>query len=210
MKRLAIALLASFAVSASVAHGQPLVVNEIDYDQVGTDTAEFVEIKNNGMAVNLNGIVVEFVNGSGGAVYKTVALPAVVLAGGDYFVICANTGTVSNCDLDETPDTDLIQNGTPDAVRIVNTVTMLTLDALSYEGSTAGATEGTGASATDSNTVPFIGVSRFPDGADTNDNNTDASLRCITPGTANTSAAMGCQAVATEPTVWGSFKTLYR
>jgi len=213
MKRLAIALLASTMVGASMAHAQAvLVINEVDYDQVGTDTAEFIEIKNTTAApIDLSAYAVQLVNGSGGAVYKTITLPAVNLAAGDYFVICGNGGNVPGCDLDETPDSDLIQNGAPDAVVIVTVAQpAVVIDALSYEGSTVGATEGTGAVAADSNTIPFIGVSRFPDGADTNDNNTDASLRCITPGGANSSAQTGCQAVAVQPTVWGNVKNLYR
>ncbi len=96
-----------------------LVINEIDYDQPGTDAAEFVEIKNTGTAsVDLSAVVLEFVNGTGGGatVYDTIALPAVSLAAGDYFVVCANAATVSNCDLDDGPDTNFIQNGAPDGV----------------------------------------------------------------------------------------------
>ena len=83
-----------------------LVINEIDYDQPSTDTAEFVEIKNNGStAVSLSGWTLELVNGNGGgaAIYGTIALPAVSLAAGDYFVVCANAATVPNCDLDDSP-----------------------------------------------------------------------------------------------------------
>jgi hypothetical protein len=94
-----------------------LVINEVDYDQPSTDTAEFVEIKNNGSsAVSLSGVTLELVNGSGGAIYDTINLPAVSLAAGDYFVVCANAATVANCDLDDDPDTNFIQNGAPDAV----------------------------------------------------------------------------------------------
>ncbi len=58
-----------------------LVINEIDYDQPSTDTAEFVEIRNNGdLAPDLTGWTLEFVNGSGDAIYDTINLPAVSLA----------------------------------------------------------------------------------------------------------------------------------
>ena len=70
-----------------------LVINEIDYDQPSTDTAEFLEIKNVGAnAASLNGVSVEFINGTGGgaASYRTTPLPDVSLAAGDYFVVCAN------------------------------------------------------------------------------------------------------------------------
>ena len=43
-----------------------LVINEIDYDQPSTDTAEFIEIRNNDTAAaNLLGWTLELVNGSG-------------------------------------------------------------------------------------------------------------------------------------------------
>src|ERR671928_182837 len=44
-----------------------LVINEIDYDQPGTDTAEFIELKNNGAnGVNLDPYSLVLVNGNGG------------------------------------------------------------------------------------------------------------------------------------------------
>jgi hypothetical protein len=44
-----------------------LVINEIDYDQPGTDAAEFIELKNVGSsAIGLSGYSVELVNGNGG------------------------------------------------------------------------------------------------------------------------------------------------
>ena len=91
-----------------------LVINEVDYDQPGTDTAEFIEIRNNGsFAVSLDGWTLELVNGNGGgaAIYNTVTLPNVSLPAGGYFVVCANAATVANCDLDASPNTDFIQIG---------------------------------------------------------------------------------------------------
>ena len=56
--------------------------------------------------------------GGGVAVYQTIPLPAVSLAVGGYFVLCGDAATVADCDLDVSPDTNLIQNGAPDAVAI--------------------------------------------------------------------------------------------
>ena len=182
--------------SATPASAAALVINEIDYDQVGTDTAEFVEIRNNDVVtVNLSGYNIQLINGNlGGAVQYALSpynLPSVNLAPGDYFVLCGDAANVPNCDLDVTPNSDLVQNGSPDAVGLRFGTTLI--DAVSYEGNTgAPYTEGTGTSASDSNTIPNIGLSRFPDGADTNQNNTDFSLRCITPGEANSSSTTGC------------------
>jgi hypothetical protein len=171
-----------------------LVINEIDYDQPSTDGAEFVEILNGGSAtVNLDPYALQLVNGTGGGalVYQTIDLPAVDLAAGDYYVVCANAATVPNCDLDVTPDTNLIQNGSPDAVALVQGAVIL--DTVSYEGDTgAPYTEGSGAGLEDGSAVAFAGISRLPDGTDTGVNNVDLSQRCITPGGTNSSATSGC------------------
>ena len=101
---------------------------EIDYDQPGSDTAEFVELYNAGSSsVNLGGFSLELVNGTGGgaSIYNTIALPSVTLAAGDYFVICANAATAANCDLDGSPNTNFIQNGAPDAVCLRDGVSVL-------------------------------------------------------------------------------------
>ena len=138
-----------------------LVINEIDYDQPGTDAAEFLEIRNNDtVPVNLNDWTVELVNGNGGGavIYLTVDLPNIDLAPGDYFVVCANAGTVPNCDLDISPDTNLIQNGSPDAVGLRYDDQLI--DAVSYEGDTgAPYTEGSGDGLVDSGEQ---GISRCP------------------------------------------------
>ena len=120
-----------------------VVINEIDYDQSGTDAAEFVEIKNVGAgSVDLSSFQLEFINGSTTAVYDTIALSG-TLPAGDYFVVCANAATVANCDLDDSPDTNFIQNGAPDAVAITSGGAIV--DTVSYEGDTgAPYTEGSG------------------------------------------------------------------
>ena len=199
---LCVASLAAFGMAIGVAPAAAqIVINEIDYDMVGTgDSAEFIELKNvSGGTVNLSGYSVELVNGNAGlsVVYDTIFLPNVNLAAGDYYVICANTATVINCDLDDGPDIDFIQNGAPDAIGLRLSATLV--DAVSYEGSTPSYTETIGTSAADSNTVAFVGLSRFADGVDTNNNNTDFTLRCITPGVANTSANTSCTAPVGQP-----------
>jgi len=164
-----------------------LVVNEIDYDQPGTDAAEFLEIKNvSGAPVDLTGHTVELVNGTGGgaAVYQTIALPSTTLAAGDYFVVCANAATVANCDLDMAPDTNLIQNGAPDAVAIRLGATVV--DTVSYEGNTgAPYTEGSGVGLEDDPSLADHGISRCADGVDTDQNNADFLFAPATPGAAN-------------------------
>ena len=163
-----------------------LIINEIDYDQPSTDTAEFIELRNNGStAAKLNGWMVQIINGaSGGAgVAYTITLPNVELAAGDYYVICSNAATVANCDLDVAKDTDLIQNGAPDAVGLLFEGEVR--DAVSYEGDSGlPYLEGSGVGLVDTAGVGES-ISRCPDGSDTDQNNVDFVLTGITPGEAN-------------------------
>ena len=92
---------------------------------------------------------------------------------------------------DVSPDTNLIQNGSPDAVALVVNGTVI--DTVSYEGNTAAPyTEGSGSGLADFASISFGGISRFPDGVDTDQNDVDLSRRCITPGEANTAQDTGC------------------
>ena len=177
-----------------------LVINEIDYDQPGTDAAEFIEIKNIGSgAVDLSGFALELVNGNGTSVYNTIALPAVSLGAGEYFVVCGNAATVFGCDLDASPDSNLVQNGSPDAVAL--TFGGMIVDTVSYEGDTgAPYTEGSGSGLEDPGSGGAggpnenKGISRLPDGTDTDQNNVDLATACITPGAANVAVASDCAA----------------
>lgn len=174
--------------------------------QDGTDAAEFIELKNAGLVdENLDPYTLELVNGTGGGatIYTTIALPGVTLAAGDYFVVCANAATVVNCDLDASPNTDFIQNGAPDAVALRFEGTIL--DTVSYEGDTgAPFTEGSGAGLEDSGVTgaDFKGISRFPDGADTDQNNADLIFACITPGGANTDRTINCSPTGPALEIW--------
>ena len=193
-RRLAPSLLVSASIAIALVIGvgsvgavsTTVVVNEVDYDQASTDTAEFLELKNvSGSPINLDSYSVEFVNGNAGgaALYRTLDLPNVSLAAGDYYVICANAATVANCDLDGTPDTDFIQNGAPDALGLRDGATLI--DALSYEGNSgAPYTEGAGAG-TDLPDAGVKGLSRCPDGADTDQNSVDFLFADSTPGAEN-------------------------
>ena len=189
------------AVPSVLAVSTTLVINEIDYDQPGTDASEFVELKNvSGAPIDLDAYAVVLVNGTGGgaAAYLTVDLPSTTLSSGDYFVICASATTTANCDLDVTPETNLIQNGAPDAVAV--TLGAAVVDTVSYEGDTgAPYTERSGAGLEDTG-AEGEGLSRCPDGVDTDVNNVDFQLRPITPGLTN-----ACATVDAAPTVVSTF-----
>ncbi|HSM13160.1 MAG TPA: lamin tail domain-containing protein, partial [Thermoanaerobaculia bacterium] len=175
-------LLAPLAASAQV------VINEIDYDQPGTDAAEFVELYNaGGSPADLTDYTLELVNGNGGGavVYQSYSLAGFVLAPGDYLVVCGNAATVANCDLDVSPDTNLVQNGAPDAVGLRSSGTLV--DAVSYEGDTgAPYTEGSGAGLADPGATATDSIGRCPDGIDTEVNNVDLQALAIhSPGATN-------------------------
>ena len=73
-----VAVVALAIPAAAPAASTTLVINEVDYDQPGTDAAEFVEIKNVGAAaVDLSGYELVMVNGATNTAYQTFALPAV-------------------------------------------------------------------------------------------------------------------------------------
>jgi predicted extracellular nuclease len=184
MRALLIAAAACLVLAAPAsAASTTLVINEVDYDQPMTDTAEFLELKNvSSAAINLDPYSLEFVNGNAGGatVYRTFELPDFALAAGDHYVVCANPANTPNCDLDVAPETDLIQNGAPDALGLRLGMTLV--DAVSYEGNTgAPYTEGSGAGTDDG----MDGISRCAEGSDTDRNDVDFILRPITPGAAN-------------------------
>lgn len=155
-----------------------LVLNEVDYDQVGTDGGGFVEIANAGdAAANLDGVAIVLVNGDGSEVTR-IALTGSLAAGG-YLKVDAEP-----------------QNGAPDGIALINLGTKVMLDALSYEGAIRNASidgqvydlvEGTVLPDTvaDSNTVNGS-LARIPDKRDTNNAASDwAFTTTLTPGAAN-------------------------
>jgi hypothetical protein len=156
-----------------------LVLNEVDYDQVGADTGGFVEIANTGTAdATLDGIALVLVNGGDGSEYGRKALTGTLAAGAKLAV-----------QVDP-------QNGAPDGLALVDTAAGTLLDALSYEGAIDAATvdgkvfdlvEGTllPVDVADSNTVDGT-LARIPDGKDTGDAASDwAFTTTPTPGAAN-------------------------
>ena len=176
-----------------------VVLNEVDYDQLNTDSAEYLEIMNPSAATaNLAGLRVVLVNGANNQQYDSIDLsPAGSLAAGDYLVIAGPNVSVppSAKKLDPVWSTDQIQNGAPDGVAIVDPVTQTVIDALSYEGAITAATladftapvslvEGTPTTAADTNT-DGSSLCRLPDGHDTNDAATDWTLCSSTPGAVN-------------------------
>lgn len=96
-----------------------IVINEVDADQFGTDAAEFVELYDGGVGnTPLDGLSIVLYNGSDDASYLAFDLDGMGTSATGYFVLCGDAANTANCDLDVSPDTNLIQNGA-DAVALV-------------------------------------------------------------------------------------------
>src|SRR5918997_5568786 len=84
---------------AASAASTTLVINEIDYDQPSTDTAEFIELKNvSGAAIDLDPYTLRLVNGANNAVYLTFEFTSFSVPAGGYVVLCGNPAAVAECD----------------------------------------------------------------------------------------------------------------
>lgn len=160
-----------------------LRINEVDYEQSGSDDAEFIELLNTGACpAPLAELSVELVNGGDGKVYGRYPLSDVApslavgerLVLGDTNVLAALPPSAKRAMLRGSG----LQNG-PDGVRIVRGEVVL--DAVSYAGSVAGAEEGAAGPADDGE----LALSRCPDGFDTQDNARDFTIAVPTPGARN-------------------------
>jgi hypothetical protein len=186
----------------TVSSATNLVINEVDYDSVGTDTTEFVEIYNpTGAAIDLTNVSLVLVNGATSTQYLALSLaPAGSLAPGGYLVVADSAAVVDAGAkrINFTTAQDSVQNGAPDGLALVDTSTHTVIDALSYEGSITAATitgitgtvslvEGTAlAAATADNSTTAASLARLPNGTDTNNASTDWKVTTTpTPGTAN-------------------------
>jgi hypothetical protein len=187
---------------ARVTAGIRLLVNEIDYDQVGTDTAEFIELFAPG-DVDLTGLVLILENGgvTPGREYSRIDLSGEsTLGAGSYLVIVGPLVTVASGTRLFTPpgwtSSNRIQNGPKDAIVLFDTIGLRVVDTVTCNGTlhqavfdgVSGefdATEGsTGAPADSNSTVGSVG--RWPDGQDTDQNGADFRFSPTpTPGSPN-------------------------
>ncbi|RKG52768.1 hypothetical protein D7X30_32585 [Corallococcus sp. AB011P] len=148
---------AKFTGLTSAPTGASLVINEIDYDNVGTDNAEFLEIYNRGTAAaDLTNVKLVFVNGDstanprveylkfnladtkdaqGNAVTSLPAGGYIVAAAEPYFTTATlPAGTLRLIIKSATnANTDIIQNGSGDGVGLVDDTTGTLLDTVFYE-----------------------------------------------------------------------------
>jgi hypothetical protein len=194
-----------FTPAAAVDH---LVINEVDYDQTGTDANTFIEIYNpTNAAIALADFAVVYLNGgaTGGATASSYGTRVMLstagteLVAGGYLLI-RNSTVAANGAMTIDVAGDFLQNGA-DGLALINATTNTLVDALHYahaaDGVGAGITmatiagfastvslvEGTVFATAD---TPTGSLGRFPNGADTNNASVDWSLRATpSPGMAN-------------------------
>ncbi|MBA4768201.1 MAG: hypothetical protein H2049_11300 [Porphyrobacter sp.] len=96
-------------------------INEIHYDNTGTDVGEFIEVAGTA-GTNLNGWTLVLYNGNGGAPYATINLTGTIDDEGNGFGALSFAGPSGG-----------IQNGPPDGVALVDASGNV-VEFLSYEG----------------------------------------------------------------------------
>jgi cysteine-rich repeat protein len=190
----------------NIINGAGLVINEVDYDQPGTDAMEFVEIFNTASSsVGLSGLSLVFINGEscpGGSCpqYRAVSLGSGQLMAGEYLVVGSQDLLDSITAPVEIPFSgaqDMIQNGARDGVALVFTASCVVIDSIIPEAMAAlngaiAACSGTPLKALSE----FVNVSdsnnddgsviRFPNGSDTNVGSVDwAFTGNVTAGAEN-------------------------
>ncbi len=186
--------LLALTCSISAASHAAVIINEIDYDQVGTDTAEFIELFNTGVStVSLDNFSLTLINGTSSSSYRNIDLSGFDIDADGYFVICSDTTAVANCNYSFTTSDSWLQNGSPDAVGLYESDSLI--DSLSYEGALLVFTEGSVLTLSDNN-VDIVSLSRISNGIDSNDNAADFQLGCITPGSSNIAGTGDCSTTA--------------
>ena len=174
-----------FPVLPLMPQAATLLVNEIDYDQAGTDTAEFIEILNPGSAaVDLDAYRFELVDGADGEPYLSYDGSGQLGAG--KFLVIADQAVIDGLP-QNTPSLLLTGSGVtngPDGVRIVAQADGRVVDAVHYERAVPGAGEGSPTQADPDEQDTSIG--RCPNGFDSDDNGLDFRTMTATPGAANT------------------------
>ena len=136
MKKITLFFILSTMLTAQI------FINEIDYDQPGTDASEFIELS--GQAGSYSNVTLKLINGNDNSEYNSFNLGTFTLNdesnGHGFYVI--GTSSIPNVDFSAgVPSTNAIQNGDPDGVELW--VDGQIVDAVSYAGSMSDSDGGT-------------------------------------------------------------------
>jgi hypothetical protein len=185
-----------FATASSRA---AIIINEVQYDDAGTDNREYVEIYNSGpAAVDISGWTV--IGRDVTTTNSSAVVPAATnLAAGAYYVV----GNTAVLNVNQVVAGDFLENDI-ESIEVRDAGGAL-VDALIYESNKgiAGNLTGSGLPAEtgpgffgNAGTGPdlanntTVSVGRFVDGRDTNNNGRDFGMRPSTPGTSNNTGFM--------------------
>lgn len=185
---------ALFCIGASASSQASVLINEIDYDQPGSDSAEFIELYNSAVTpLVLDGYTLALVNGSSGDAYHSFDLSGLQIAANGYLVLCSDTGAVANCSVDAASGS-WMQNGGPDGDAAALLLGETILDSVAYEGTgnfLGPYAEGNSFTGADSGSI-VMSIARLPNGTDTNSNAADFASGCLTPGGSNIAGTGDC------------------
>jgi hypothetical protein len=148
------------------------VVNEVDYNNVGMDTQEFIELYNaSPYPIVLTGVSV--VRGNIEPYVSVDLSGSSPLAAGGYLVLAnAGVSVASGATVIQIPDNS-IRNSGPAIIRVIDSNSTI-IDSLTYENGNVPVDPGIGS------------LSRLPNGFDTDDDSADWQLTSTpTPGSAN-------------------------
>lgn len=172
-----------------------LIINELDYDMPGPDSAEFVEIVNpTAVNISTDGLFLVYVNGDTGLPYAIIPLaPLGMLAPGDYAVVGSPEVIQSVANgVPTLAGPFSIQNGGPDAVALVAgdpaSPGAVAWDVVTYEGTLDAMSDGSSWWVSEGQTpvdASDSSLGRCPNSADTGDNGADFLLVAPTPGGPN-------------------------
>jgi hypothetical protein len=190
-------LFASRATSAAI------IINELVYDDGGTDDREYVELYNNGpAAVDISGWIVRNSdtvaapgdNNADFTIPGAAGSGTTTLAAGDYYVI-SSFANVLNVDLvaigtleNDNEGMELLDGSGAVADSVITERNRGPVAISPGEGGFFGNTTTSDPAVTPLNTRLSLG--RFVDGRDTNNNGRDFGMRPSTPGTANNTGFM--------------------
>lgn len=170
------------SATATVSPGD-VVINELRYDDDATDDKQFVELKNvSGAPINLG--LLELVRVASGSVDATDALGSQILPAGGYWLL----GTSASGALSATPDESIafaLSITAGDGIQLRRLSDGVVIDSVLYGSGTTHPGSAPDSGHAPSATGDAQTLSRWPDGADTDDNAADFIATTPTIGVSN-------------------------